>query len=197
MMKYTGWGSLIGIFPAIGDAFDLLLALLVIRTASEASLPPLILARMLFNVLFDFIIGLVPLIGDLMDMAYKCNTRNAILLEEVLRARGQRNLEQQGRTNVDDPSLGEVVYEDGTVEADGSRTVLGVGRSGERVGDLEAQRGGLGLGGTAPVTVAGTEHGGSLQKPAKSKKRDKGGKKQKSSGHQRIYSQETGETYMS
>ncbi|TGZ84026.1 hypothetical protein EX30DRAFT_296032, partial [Ascodesmis nigricans] len=101
----VGWGSVIGIFPGIGDAIDTALALMVIRTCSKANLPASLLIHMLLNVVFDFLIGLVPLIGDLADMAYKANTRNAILLEDHLRDRGLINLQNQGKTNVSDPSL--------------------------------------------------------------------------------------------
>jgi hypothetical protein len=40
-----------------------------------------VLARMLGNVGVDFLIGSVPLFGDLADLAWKANRRNARLLE--------------------------------------------------------------------------------------------------------------------
>lgn len=42
------------------------------------------------NVAFDFVIGLVPVLGDLADVWYKCNTRNNVILERYLRERGQK-----------------------------------------------------------------------------------------------------------
>jgi hypothetical protein len=44
---------------------------------------------MQMNVFIDFVIGLLPLVGDVADVFYKCNTRNAILLENELRNRSQ------------------------------------------------------------------------------------------------------------
>ena len=44
---------------------------MVINTATEVGLPGMVILRMLFNVAFDFVIGLVPLLGDLADVAYK------------------------------------------------------------------------------------------------------------------------------
>jgi len=43
------------------------------------------------NLMIDFGIGLVPVAGDLADAWFKCNTRNNLLLEKVLRERGQKH----------------------------------------------------------------------------------------------------------
>jgi hypothetical protein len=45
------------------------------------------LARMLANVGIDYIVGLVPLVGDLGDFAWKANRRNARMLRDHLLAR--------------------------------------------------------------------------------------------------------------
>jgi hypothetical protein len=95
-----------------------MLALLVIRTAAAASLPSSVLTHMLFNVAFDFVIGLVPFVGDLVDMAYKANTRNALVLEDYLRQRGRENLRKSGMPVPVDLSLGDVDAEEGAVADD-------------------------------------------------------------------------------
>ncbi|KAK6350113.1 hypothetical protein TWF696_006360 [Orbilia brochopaga] len=100
-----GWGSVIGIIPLIGDGLDMLLALMVVRTATQVPLPTFTLIHMLFNVALDFVIGLIPFIGDLIDAGYKCNTRNAILLESHLRQVGRARLKEQGITDPEDDSL--------------------------------------------------------------------------------------------
>ncbi|KAJ4116232.1 hypothetical protein NW768_011021 [Fusarium equiseti] len=93
-----GWGSVIGLVPAIGDVLDMLLALLVMRTCMkvDGGLPTSVKGKMVFNVLVDFVVGLVPFAGDLVDAAYKCNTRNAALLESHLREEGRKNLKKSG-----------------------------------------------------------------------------------------------------
>lgn len=58
----------------------------------EGGLPGSLKLQMLFNVAFDFVIGLVPFIGDLADALYKANTRNAVLLEKHLREKGRKAL---------------------------------------------------------------------------------------------------------
>lgn len=102
-----GWSSVIGLIPAIGDAADMLLALMVFRTCCQVDPPlkPGTRTKMQLNIALDFIIGLIPFIGDLADAAYKCNTRNVILLEEELRVRGKKRLRQSGQPIPADPSL--------------------------------------------------------------------------------------------
>ena len=36
------------------------------------------------NVMFDFGIGLIPIVGDFINVLYKCNSRNFVLLEKHL-----------------------------------------------------------------------------------------------------------------
>ena len=67
----------------------------------EGNLPSSIYAHMIFNVILDFVIGLVPFVGDFADAMYKCNTRNAVLLEKCLKDRGERNLQGRNRTTSD------------------------------------------------------------------------------------------------
>lgn len=43
--------------------------------------------RMLLNVFLDFIFGLLPIVGDITDMLFQANVRNARLLENVLEER--------------------------------------------------------------------------------------------------------------
>lgn len=59
---------------------------LVVRKARqiEGGLPAALYSRMLFNIVLDFAIGLVPFLGDVADAWFKANTRNAWLLEDYL-----------------------------------------------------------------------------------------------------------------
>ncbi|KAL7268943.1 hypothetical protein RUND412_008414 [Rhizina undulata] len=153
----VGWSAIVGLFPAVGDCLDTLLALMVVRTASEANLSKFVLFRMLFNIALDFLVGLVPVVGDIADMAYKANTRNALILENFLRDRGVENIRQQGLPPQPDPSLSLTGYE---IEGTGVSVVdqepvaqpppsynpkekkgwFGALRGGERLPDVEAQR---------------------------------------------------------
>jgi Domain of unknown function (DUF4112) len=93
-----GWSSIIALLPVLGDALDAFMALMVVHTCEqvEGGLPGSIRARMMFNVILDFGIGLVPFIGDVADAIFRANTRNAAVLEEYLREKGKKNLRQSG-----------------------------------------------------------------------------------------------------
>ncbi|KAA8652584.1 hypothetical protein EYZ11_002383 [Aspergillus tanneri] len=94
-----GWSSMIAIIPFAGDIADTLLAMMVVNTCEkvDGGLPTRLRMKMTVNVLIDFVIGLVPFVGDVADAMYKCNTRNAIILEKHLREKGSRVLARQQR----------------------------------------------------------------------------------------------------
>ncbi|OBA21624.1 hypothetical protein METBIDRAFT_27443, partial [Metschnikowia bicuspidata var. bicuspidata NRRL YB-4993] len=81
-----GWAGIIGLLPGIGDIIAASLALQLVRKAEkiEGGLPALLRLRMMANVAFDFGIGLIPIVGDLINIAYKCNLRNFVMLEKYL-----------------------------------------------------------------------------------------------------------------
>lgn len=95
-----GWSSVIGIIPGIGDVIDAFMAMMVLRTCQqvEGGLPNEVKAKMLFNIVLDFGVGLVPFLGDIADALFRANTRNAVVLEKYLRVKGERALKAQGQS---------------------------------------------------------------------------------------------------
>jgi hypothetical protein len=81
-----GWSSVIGLVPAIGDGVDGAMALMVVRKCNkvEGGLPQGVLLQMLMWCVIDFLIGLVPFVGDLLDAGMKANSKNVRILEEHL-----------------------------------------------------------------------------------------------------------------
>src|SRR5687768_5352518 len=77
-----GLDGLLGLIPGIGDTATALVASYIVLEAARLGVPKRTLARMIANVGFDFIIGLVPLLGDLGDIAWKANRRNAHILRD-------------------------------------------------------------------------------------------------------------------
>ncbi len=77
-----GLDGLIGLIPGAGDVatFCVSCYLLVLMAKNGAS--GHVMARMVFNVAIDAILGSIPLIGDLFDFAFKANSRNLRLLQE-------------------------------------------------------------------------------------------------------------------
>lgn len=80
-----GWDSILGLFPGLGDALTSIISLLIVHHAWQTGASPFTLARMIGNVAADFLLGSVPFVGDLFDVAFKANRRNARLLEQHLK----------------------------------------------------------------------------------------------------------------
>lgn len=87
-----GWSAILGLIPAIGDLLCASLALMIVRLATEidGGLPLFLQTKMMANVAFDFTIGLVPIVGDIVNLMYKANSRNALLLEKYLSEKAKK-----------------------------------------------------------------------------------------------------------
>ncbi len=81
-----GVDDLVGLVPAIGDAVTGALAAYIVCEAWRLGTPGWTLARMLGNLDIDFLVGIVPVAGDLLDMGFKANRRNLRLLHRHLSA---------------------------------------------------------------------------------------------------------------
>lgn len=79
-----GIEGLLGLIPGIGDTATSLISLYLVAEARRLGAPRRMIALMLFHVLLDWLIGLIPLVGDIFDIAYKANRRNIELLKRHL-----------------------------------------------------------------------------------------------------------------
>ena len=79
-----GLDSVLGLFPGIGDALTSAISLLIVHHAWETKAPAHVIARMMGNVAVDFVLGVVPIFGDLFDLVFKVNRKNAMLLQRHL-----------------------------------------------------------------------------------------------------------------
>jgi hypothetical protein len=76
-----GWDPVVGLLPGVGDVATASLAVTILYHAYRLGVPGVVLARMLLNVLIDLAAGLLPVAGDLADVAWKSNSLNLALLE--------------------------------------------------------------------------------------------------------------------
>ncbi|KAF2468713.1 uncharacterized protein BDR25DRAFT_289555 [Lindgomyces ingoldianus] len=82
-----GWSAVIGLVPAVGDVLDGFFAWRLIEKMDKVQCGlDGIKSRMYLNLILDFLVGLIPFVGDLADAAMKCNSRNVRLLEKRLDA---------------------------------------------------------------------------------------------------------------
>lgn len=84
-----GWDPIIGLVPWLGDVVTALLACAIVVHASRLGVPRVVRLRMLLNVAFDLLLGVVPFAGDVADFFWRANDRNMRLLEAHVAAPGR------------------------------------------------------------------------------------------------------------
>jgi hypothetical protein len=84
-----GLDGLLGLIPGIGDATGTVLSAYLIFEAARIGAPVATLMRMGGNVAIETVVGVVPVLGDLFDVAWKSNIKNMALLQDHV-ARGDR-----------------------------------------------------------------------------------------------------------
>ena len=83
-----GFDGLIGLLPGIGDTIGALVSGYIVKRARELGAPFSLQLHMLVNILLDWIVGAIPLLGDIFDIGWKANRRNVDLLARHLAAHG-------------------------------------------------------------------------------------------------------------
>ncbi|MCA1334483.1 DUF4112 domain-containing protein [Pseudooceanicola marinus] len=79
-----GWDSIVGLLPGIGDTATLAPAAWIIMEGHRLGLPRHSVAQMVGNAGIDWIVGSIPLVGDLFDVGWKGNLRNVALIRRHL-----------------------------------------------------------------------------------------------------------------
>ena len=76
-----GLDSIVGLVPGAGDVVSALMSGYIVLASARLGVPPWVVMRMILNLGVDTLVGSVPLVGDLFDVGFRANTRNAALLE--------------------------------------------------------------------------------------------------------------------
>ncbi len=76
--------GIIGLVPGLGDVLAGLLSLVIPLAAWMRGLPYVTLMRMAANLGIGVLVGSIPVLGDLFDVAWKANRRNYELLRRHL-----------------------------------------------------------------------------------------------------------------
>ena len=75
-----GIDGVIGLVPGLGDVLAGLLSLVIPVAAWMRGIPYVTLVRMIVNLAIGVLVGSVPILGDIFDIAWKANRRNCRLL---------------------------------------------------------------------------------------------------------------------
>ncbi|MEM9525465.1 MAG: DUF4112 domain-containing protein [Bacteroidota bacterium] len=77
-----GADFILGLIPGAGDVLSLGMSGLLVATMAKHGASPRLVAKMLFNVALDALVGTIPILGNIFDLFYKANYRNAVLMRE-------------------------------------------------------------------------------------------------------------------
>lgn len=80
-----GLDGIIGLIPGIGDSIGGIISMYIVAVAARSGVPFPALLRMILNVGIEWMVGTVPVLGDLFDFAWKANTRNLALMDASIR----------------------------------------------------------------------------------------------------------------
>jgi hypothetical protein len=85
-----GLDGIIGLVPGVGDILGGLASTLLVAAAWVRGVPYVTLARMVVNIGIEVLLGTIPLLGDLFDIAWKANRRNyALIVRHLEQSRKQ------------------------------------------------------------------------------------------------------------
>jgi hypothetical protein len=77
-----GLDALIGLIPGLGDTSTTLVSFYILAAAVRHGVPKITLLRMGMNIGFDYLLGSLPVVGDIADAWWKSNQKNVALLRK-------------------------------------------------------------------------------------------------------------------
>jgi len=77
-----GLDALVGLIPGLGDTGTALVSFYILAAGVRHRVPKITLLRMGLNIGFDYVLGALPVVGDVADAWWKSNQKNVALLRE-------------------------------------------------------------------------------------------------------------------
>jgi hypothetical protein len=84
----VGLDPIVGILPVAGDSVMSVISMYIVLEAANLGVPMSVVARMVFNIAVDAVIGSIPVLGTLFDAGWKANRRNVRLAEAHVEGTG-------------------------------------------------------------------------------------------------------------
>jgi len=82
--RKIGIDPIIGLIPGGGDLIGGALSIYIMHAGIRMGMPRSVIIQMFGNIALEFIIGCIPIIGDLFDAMWKSNQRNVKLIEDSI-----------------------------------------------------------------------------------------------------------------
>ena len=77
-----GLDAIIGLIPGAGDFASFIVSAFMLSGLAKKGASGYLLARMTTNIIVDALVGSIPVLGDIFDVAFKANERNLKLMRE-------------------------------------------------------------------------------------------------------------------
>src|SRR5258705_1107128 len=77
-----GLDALVGLIPGLGDTATSLVSFYILAAGVRYRVPKITLLRMGLNIGIDYLLGSIPLVGDIFDAFWKSNQMNVALLKD-------------------------------------------------------------------------------------------------------------------
>jgi hypothetical protein len=77
----VGLDFLVGLIPVFGDTAMLLVSLRIVHLGRRLGMPKELQTSMVRNTIFDFGLGFIPVLGDIVDLFFKANKKNVRIME--------------------------------------------------------------------------------------------------------------------
>src|SRR5215212_2227199 len=77
-----GLDALVGLIPGLGDTGTALVSFYILAAGVRHRVPKITLLRMGLNIGIDYVLGMLPVVGDIADAWWKSNQKNVALLRE-------------------------------------------------------------------------------------------------------------------
>ena len=77
-----GLDALVGLIPGFGDTATSLVSFYILVAGVRQRVPKVTLARMGLNIAIDYVVGSLPVVGDVLDAWWKSNHKNIDLLKK-------------------------------------------------------------------------------------------------------------------
>jgi hypothetical protein len=93
-----GLDAIVGLIPGLGDTATTLVSFYILASAVRYRVPKITLLRMGLNIGIDYVLGSLPVVGDLFDAWWKSNQMNV----ELIRKRATVSAQEARRGRIGD-----------------------------------------------------------------------------------------------
>jgi len=79
----VGIDAIIGVIPILGDFIGAVFSTYIMYSGIKMGVSSKVVTKMAANIAIEFMIGWIPVIGDIFDVLWKANKRNVELIENA------------------------------------------------------------------------------------------------------------------